>query len=358
MQLAARIALVAALMACIAGAARAAGPQHVDITWLSISNMHFDVGSQRILADGYITRLPQQMFSGGASGFATTRQPLRSDTEAVRRVLTALGGARAVNVLITGHNHFDHTFDTATWAMLSGARVIGSPTTCLQTGAAGIAAERCAPVYGGERFALGDGVAMYVIRWNHSGSSATVPELHQPLELREPPRPDTNGAWRAGVTEDFPNGGGNRAYLFTVDGPRGRFSWLYQDSGGHVDLHAPLVVEGVNYGAPLENLRAAMKHAGVASVDLWIATGGRALAELVVPVARPKAYLPVHWDDFWAPFAAGVTRPWSDPELRGFLVKEGVRLIVPSQYMDRWRLDAAGITAVPNAAVKHALGFQ
>ena len=52
----------------------------------------------------------------------------------------------------------------------------------------------------------------------------------------------------------FRNGGGNRAFLFTVDGPGG-FSWFFQNSGSAVDLHVPIVIDGVDYGAPLENLR-------------------------------------------------------------------------------------------------------
>ena len=48
------------------------------------------------------------------------------------RVFKALGGPSSVNVLLTGHNHFDHSFDTATWSTLTGARIIGSKTTCFQ----------------------------------------------------------------------------------------------------------------------------------------------------------------------------------------------------------------------------------
>ena len=79
------------------------------------------------------------------------------DTAAVREVFDAIGGKAAVKLLLTGHSHFDHSFDTATWAKLSGARVIGSPTTCLQMRAAGIPARRCTPVYGGEKFTLAPG---------------------------------------------------------------------------------------------------------------------------------------------------------------------------------------------------------
>jgi hypothetical protein len=37
-----------------------------------------------------------------------------------------------------------------------------------------------------------------------------------------------------------------------------------------------------------------MRDAGLESVDLWTGTGGAAVAKLVLPLRRPKAYLPVH----------------------------------------------------------------
>jgi hypothetical protein len=338
--------------------APASAPDHVDITWMSITNMHFDLGHQKILADGYITRLPESLFYGGGGGLASTHRAMQSDAAAVREVFTAIGGKPAVKLLLTGHSHFDHSFDTATWARLSGARIVGSPTTCLQARAERIAARRCTPVYGGEKFTLEPGVEMYVIRWNHSGDPAKNPEQHNPVELTRVPTAEAGGALHAGVAEDFPNGGGTRAYLFKVDGPTGTFSWLFQDSASAVDLTAPIVVDGKSYGAPLDNLRAAMKAAGLDSVDLWIATGGRAVADLVLPVLRPKAYLPVHWDGLYGSFKAGPPQPFSDPALADLLDAAHVRMIVPTRYMDRWRLDHDGIRVLDNAAIKKKLGFE
>ena len=343
---------------CALVSVQAAGPPFVDITWMSISNVYYELGSLRILTDGYITRLPQSAFSGGGGGLATTRQPFKPDVEAVRRVMTALGGPPSVNLLLTGHSHFDHSFDTATWSRLTGARILGSKTTCLQAMAENMPADRCTSINGGERMPLADGVTLRVVRWNHSGDAATNPEQHNPIELDAVPRPDPQtGGLRAGVAEDFPNGGGNRAFLFVVDGPEGRFSWFFQNSASAADLQVPIVVGGTNYGAPLENLRAALKAESLESVDLWIGSGGVAIAQLVVPVLRPKAYLPVHWDGLWGAFEAGVPRPYSDPALGAFLQKSGVQLVEPVQYMDRWRLDRKGIRPVENASVKKALGF-
>jgi L-ascorbate metabolism protein UlaG (beta-lactamase superfamily) len=344
--------------AVLCGAHAQAAPDHVDITWMSITNMYFELGGQKIVADGYITRLPQEVFYSGASGYGKTQRPVHPDVAAVRQVLDALGGKAAVKLLLTGHNHFDHSFDTATWAKLTGSRVIGAPTACLQTRAQGIPASRCTSVLGGEVFELEPGVHMYAIRWNHSGGPALNSELHEPRELEELPVPDASGALRAGVLEDFPNGGGNRAYLFTVDGPQGRFSWFFQDSGSPVDLREPIVVAGRNYGAPLDNLRTAMKTAGIDAVDLWIATGGRDMAALVLPVLRPKAYLPVHWDGLFGAFKAGPPQPYGDPELAPLLAEAQVRLITPVQYMDKWRLDTQGVRTLDNSAIKRKLGFH
>jgi hypothetical protein len=220
-------------------------------------------------------------------------------------------------------------------------------------------ADRCRAVYGGEKIDVGNGVTMRVIRWNHSGDTATNPEQHNPVELESVPHLDaTTGGLHAGVAEDFPNGGGARAFLFTVDGAQGRFSWLFQDSASAADLQMPIVIAGKNYGAPLNNLKAAMKNAGLDSVDLWIGTGGQSVAKLVLPVLHPKAYMPVHWDGLYGGFQKGVSRPYADAPLEDLLRMSGVNLIKPAQYMDKWRLDRSGIRPVENIAVQRALGFH
>ena len=346
--------LTACAALCVAGIAHSA--DHVDITWMSITNMLFEFDKTHVLADGYITRLPESIFSGGG-GVDVTSRAMRPDAAAVREVYEALGGRSAVNLLLTGHNHFDHAFDTPIWAKLTGADVVGSPTTCLQLKAANTPAARCHSVDGGEVLNYGD-VRIHVIRWNHSGDPAKNPAQHNPRELAAVPVPDAAGGLHAGVAEDFPNGGGNRAYLFVVDTPDGPLTIFFQDSASPVDLTMPIVLDGKDYGAPLENLRHALAAAGLSSVDLWIGTGGRDVAALVLPVLKPKAYLPVHWDGLWRPFKAGVEAPFSDPDLAATLTEAGVKLVAPVQYMDKWRLDHAGVHTLDNPVVKKKLGFH
>ena len=348
---------VTLVAACMIVSVSAAGPSYVDITWMSIANMYFEVGALRIIADGYFSRIPQSEFYGGGGGLAKTRTPYKPDVEAVAQVLKALGGAK-VNFLLTGHSHFDHSFDTATWSRLTGAAIIGSKTTCFQARAEGTPASRCTPVNGREKMVLSDGVTMRVVRLNHSGDPARNPEQHDPVELESiPVRDPATGGLRLGVAEDFPNGGGSRGFLFTVDGPQGRFSWFYEDSMSAVDMQIPIVVSGVDYGAPLDNLKAAMKDAELESVDLWIGTGGLAIAQLVQPVVKAKAYIPVHWDGLYGAFKAGIPKPYADPPLEEFLAKSGVKVLKAGQYMDKWRLDRDGVRTIANTAIKQALGF-
>lgn len=336
----------------------AAGPASVDITWLSITNIYYDFGATGVLTDGYISRVPQREFFGGGGGLAQTHTPQKPDEHAVARVLAALGGPSKVNLLLTGHSHFDHSFDTATWSRLTNAPILGSKTTCLQAEAQGIPASRCTAIVGGEHVQVADGVTMWVVRWNHSGDSAANPEQHNPVELTRVPQVDpATGGLRAGVAEDFPNGGGNRAFLFVVDGPSGRYAWFFQNSVSLADIETPIVIDGRNYGAPLQNLKTAMREAGVTTVDLWIGTGGAAAANVLLPVLKPKAYLPVHWDGLYGSFEAGVPQPYADAPLERALAAAGVTLLKPIQYMDKWRLDRNGVQPVPNAQVKRALGF-
>src|SRR5687767_6507405 len=356
------VLLVAYSSACSGaapGAARSASDARisaVDVSWLSITNLHLRVGSLGILVDGYITRLPSNTFVAG--DLLRTRTASRPDSALVARVLSAIGGPGAVNVVLSGHSHFDHSFDTAVWSKLTGARIYGPRSTCFQAVAQDVPQSRCTAVQGGERLALGPGVIARVVRWNHSGDPAVNPGQHNPSELAQvPARDPATGGLRAGLVEDFPNGGGSRAYLFTVDTDAGPVTLFFNNTASAVALHLPIVVDGVSYGAPLENLRTAMRDAGLQSVDLWIGAGNASVARLILPVLRPEAYLPVHWDGLFNAFEAGVPARYTDPATERLLDSAGVRLVMPTQYMDRWRLDTRGVHAVDNRAVKRALGL-
>jgi hypothetical protein len=358
--------VLAAALSCTgaalpAASAAPAGPHEVEMTWMSIANWYFKFGDLRVMMDGYITRVPGEQFVAStiypADRYAYTTGPYNVDVASVERVKNALPGGGKLDYLLTGHSHFDHSWDTPTWAKLTGAPIIGGLSTCLQAIAQNLPADQCRIVNGGEKIDLGNGVTMRVVRFNHRGN-ASNPIQHEPWELSAPPVPDpATGGFRAGVGEDYPNGGGGRAFLFTIDNPGGPISFFVQNSASAYDLDKDIVVDGVNYGAPLANLAAAMKDAGLTSVDAWIGTGGRAVAELIVPVIHPKVYIPNHWDGLFNSFWAGMPFPFKDDSLKAYLDAQNIALMPQHQYFDTYRLDRAGVTMTPNHAVKQKLGF-
>jgi hypothetical protein len=91
----------------------AVAPIEVRMTWFGISNWTFKIGDLNILMDGYTTRIPQDYFFGGGGGLAYTKAAWPIDKAGVDRLNTVLRSAPGspVKLLITGHSHFDHSFD-------------------------------------------------------------------------------------------------------------------------------------------------------------------------------------------------------------------------------------------------------
>ena len=336
-------------------------PQSVRLTYFGISNWTFQIGKLNIMMDGYMSRIPQNYFFGGGGGLAFTTAAWPIDKAAVQKVNTTLTTAPGapINVILTGHSHFDHSFDTPYWATLTGARVIGSQTTCYQTRALGVPAAQCTMVNGGETIQLDDYVTMRVVRWNHSGTHETNPEQHDPVELIGPPTPDANGNLKGGVAEAFPNGGGNRGYLFTIKTADARqLTFFVTNSGAAGDLAQDSLTNGVvNFGSPLASLTKALSDAKLSSVDLWIGAGGAPVASLTVPILNPKVFVPNHLGNFYVPFEQGLTAQFSDSTLSAYLTQQRISLVAPAQYLDAYVLDGNGFRAVDNAAMKARYGF-
>lgn len=355
------IALAAWVLSSTCTTAAHAAPPSVEMTWMSIANWYFKIGDKRIVMDGYITRVPEAQFSPSPiypkDLYTFTKAAYGVDTASIAKVREAMLGADKIDLLLVGHSHFDHSWDTPAWSRLTGAPMIGGASTCLQAAAQGVTGTQCKSVSGGEKISLGSGITMRVVRFNHSGD-ASNPIQHYARELYRPPVLDAaTGGLRAGVGEDYPNGGGNRAYLFTIDSAEGQLAFFVNNSASAFDLDKDIVVDGVSYGSPLGNLAAAMKDAGLAQVDAWIGTGGKPVAEMIVPVIHPKTYIPSHWDGLFNPFWAGMPYPFKDEALQAFLEAQKIAFVRQSQYFDKFVLTKSGVTVDTNHEVKARLGF-
>jgi len=329
----------------------------VKLTWFSIGNWGLETNDVNIVIDGYMTRIPADYFAGGGGQLGLTKRGYAIDTKAVDKMHGLLKADRPVKYLLTGHSHFDHSFDTPYWAKITGAKIIGSQTTCFQAQALGVPKEQCTAVHGGESFQLSDSVTMWVVLWNHSGTHEGNPEQHDPVELTKAPTPDMYGL-RAGVAEDFPNGGGNRGFLFRITTTNRVLSLFWTNSGSAVDLQLDTVINGTNYGSPLQSLAKAMSSAGLTSVDLWIAGGVEPVARYVIPILHPAVFIPNHLGDFFQWFERGYDNgPFVDSVLSSYLKSVNVKLLLPVQYLDRFDLTASGVELVPNPSQKMAYGF-
>jgi hypothetical protein len=100
-----------------------------------------------------------------------------------------------------------------------------------------------------------------------------------------------------------------------------------------------------------------MKDAGLTHVDAWIGTGGKPVAERVVPVIHPGAYIPNHWDGLFNPFWKGMPYPFKDDELQAYLAAQKIPMSVQKQYFDTFVVSRSGVTTQGNREVKRKLGF-
>ena len=339
-----------------------AAPASVEMTWMSIANWYFKIGDKRIMMDAYISRVPGPPFFYSPPAYpndqyAYTKAGYGVDEPSIKKVRDAVLGSDKLDYMLVGHSHFDHSWDSPTWAKMTGAQMIGGASSCFQAVTQGVTGAQCRSVSGGEKISLGDGITIRVVRFNHSGDSSN-PIQHFARELYRPPVADASGGLRAGVGEDYPNGGGNRAFLFTIEGAEGPLTFFVNNSASAFDLDKDIVVDGVSYGSPLGNLAAAMKDAGLTQVDAWIGTGGKPVAELIVPVIRPRMYIPNHWDGLFNPFWKGMPYPFKDDALAAYLDAQKVPMLAQKQYFDTYVLTRGGVKMTDNHAMKAKLGFD
>jgi len=349
---------------------------YVDFTWMSNTNLLIETADARILLDGWITRIPRPPRPDLQNLETLATQSIVPDTAGVRRVFKVLDNEKKINYIISGHSHFDHSFDTAVWARLTGAHIIGPKSTCLQALAQGISESQCTMVKGGETIDLGGGLSVRVVRWHHSSDISTPLGLllQTPMELIDVPTPDPKtGGLRQGLLQDGPNGGGSWAYLFTLNHPKHPMSWFWSTSGNADTFYEAKIIDETSlqeYNITLNNLEItpqdksieeylmeAMKAEKLEGVDLWLGYSNSYHVEQVIHILKPKAFMPLHWSGLWAPFFDGLKATYSNERLTSILIEKGINLYVQNQYMDKYRLDANGIKQTPNDEVKERLGF-
>ena len=173
--------------------------------------------------------------------------------------------------------------------------------------------------------------------------------LGTPLELADVPlQTPARPGLRPGFLEDYPNGGGSRAYLITVatGADTTTFFWSNTANPAAWDVPYPADVAALRAdGVDLRNLvpasdpipvrdhlAAALRAEGLDGVDAWLGFPNPDHLRQVVPLLRPRAFVPHHWDDFWAPMTEGLAAPFDGVAVRPVLEAAGVPLAPPVAY--------------------------
>ncbi|MEV0754274.1 MBL fold metallo-hydrolase [Streptosporangium sp. NPDC050280] len=148
--------------------------------WLGTSGWRVDVGSSTLLVDPYVTRFD----TGLAAGKFDPATSLKVDTEAVRR------HTGTPQVVLVTHAHWDHFNDVPHIATSTGARMVGTATTCNLALAYDVKDSLLSPVKGGEVLDFGDYV-VEVVASLHS-RNANYSMLFPGVRLTRPKRRPKN----------------------------------------------------------------------------------------------------------------------------------------------------------------------
>ena len=233
--------------------------------WLGVGGVELHIGSQTLLIDPYLTRVPLWRIGVGR---------VRSDGE-----LVAQKTPRCDVVLVT-HAHIDHLLDVPAVVRHTGAIALGPSNACRLLAASGVPAAQIREIEAGDRLTLGE-FQVEVLPAGHTTIAGWLPFSRPlPRDLRPP--------------------------LHGRDYRMDRCLGFLIEAGGCRLLHCP------GRAAPAEVLTVKP-------------LGTRAHYESLLPGVRPRIVIPVHWDHFGRPLSKPV-RPLVVPSGRAIPPFERVDL--------------------------------
>ena len=241
----------------------------IDLKYLGTAGWEISDGTVTILVDPYISRL--KLGKGPSTNKDDTRKSFansdffESDTATIDKII------KKADYILVHHSHFDHLSDVPYLAKKTGAKVIGTETTCNILRAYGIPKEQLLTVKGGEDYQF-DNFSVRVIPSLHSAlgdkhyfdarTYTEVPEA--PLRIR-----------------DFIEGG---SLMFMI-----RFSSHSILTAGSMNfierevegLSPDIILPGVNYSR----------------LEIYKYT-----ERLMKATNFPSIVIPAHWDNFRVPY--------------------------------------------------------
>ena len=233
------------------------------VTWYGVATILFDDGDTQILIDGFFSR-PSR-----TNPFAVP------DLDQIKRQLDRIGLYELAAVTPV-HSHFDHAMDVGAIAKLTGAAVLGSASTANIARGAGVPEDQIRTLEGDRGSYRFGAFKVQLIR-----------SAHAPLVSGGPPIPGSidSPLTPPATLTDWKEGG---SYAVLVRHPAG--TTLVQGSAGYIAG----ALDGIEADAVLLGIGGLDRLGADHAAEYW--------AETVNAVAA-QCVLPIHWDDFWQPFA-------------------------------------------------------
>lgn len=228
------------------------------LTWFGVTGVLLSDGEHAVMIDPFFTR-PE-----GLVNLAANRS-IAPDEALIARELQAAGVSRLDAVLVS-HSHYDHAMDAGVVARLTGAPLLGSPSTLNIGRGAGLPEAQLQAIRAGEPLRYGD-FELVFIESRHAGATGGRPTGDIELPLQTPAH-----------YMDYRQGG---TWSVLIRHPQGTL--LHHGSPGYI--------AGARAG-----YRADVVLMGVALIDDLDAY----VAEVVDSVGARRV-MPLHWDDFTRP---------------------------------------------------------
>ena len=263
-----RLALVLAVLALGAGPLRS---QETDLklTYLGTAGWIITAGETTVLVDPYISRL--KLGEGPSISPDDTRKSFARDDYFVSDTLLIDSIVDRADYILVHHSHFDHLADVPYIARKTGAKVIGTETTCNILRGYGIPVDQLYTVKGGEDYQFEE-ISVRVLPSLHSALGAK--HYFDSRTYTEVPKAPLR-------IQDFIEGG-SLMFLLRIGGQKlltaGSMNFIEREVEG---LEPDILLPGVNFSR----------------LEVYKYT-----ERLLRATNYPDVIIPTHWDNYRVPY--------------------------------------------------------